>query len=156
MNVMEFPFRSAAIDALVHATEDEQKVLAALQALLPEGVEVQRTGLKGHHGNPIISLYASIRQKKLLRELWRRFSTKLRAGELDKLGKIASERINGTCRLYLRLDKQLAHAGEFVLDDGGDVIHLKLKIAAYPAKREVAAKLVEELIAAMRRGNLLK
>lgn len=148
---MEFPFRSATVDALVHATEDEQKVLAALQALLPKGVEVRRTRLKGHHGNPIVSLRASIGRRKLLRELWWRFSTKLRAGELDKLGKIASERIDGTCHLYLRLDKQLAHTGEFALSDGGDVIHLKLKIDAYPAKQRVAAKLVEEFLATMPR-----
>ncbi|MDI6819959.1 MAG: RNA-binding domain-containing protein [Candidatus Hodarchaeaceae archaeon] len=150
---MELPFRSAAVDAFVHATEDEQRVLAALQALLPEGVEVRRTRLKGHYGNPIVSLHASIGRRKLLHELWRCFSTKLRAGELDKLGKIASGRIDGTCRLHLRLDKQLAHAGEFALSDGGDVIHLKLKIDAYPAKQRVAAKLVEEFIAATRRGN---
>lgn len=153
MNVMGFPFRSATVDALVHATEDEQKVLAALQALLPEGVDVRRTRLKGHYGNPIVSLRASIGRRKLLRELWRRFSTKLRAGELDKLGKIASGRIDSACHLHLRLDKQLAHAGEFALSDGGDVIHLKLKIAAYPAEQRVAAKLVGEFIATERRGN---
>ncbi|MCS7131149.1 MAG: hypothetical protein NZ934_00230 [Hadesarchaea archaeon] len=144
---MKFPFSSASIDALVHATEDEEKVLAAIKSVLPEEVEVQRTRLRGHYGNPIIALHASVGRKKLLRELWQRVLDKLRAGELDKLRKIVAKRINAECRLYLRFNKQLAYAGELVLDDGSDVMHLKLKIAAYPPRQSVASKLVEEFIA---------
>jgi RNA binding exosome subunit len=144
---VRFPFSSASIDALVHATEDEKKVLAALKNLLPEGVEVRKTKLRGHYGNPIIVLHASIGQKKLVRELWQRILGKLRAGELDKLRKTVAKRIDSACRLYLRFNKQLAYGDEFALEDGSDVIHLKLKIAAYPAKQKVASKLVEEFLA---------
>ncbi|MEM2908316.1 MAG: RNA-binding domain-containing protein [Candidatus Hadarchaeales archaeon] len=146
-DAVKFPFSSASIDALVHATEDEKKVLAALENLLPEGVEVRKTKLRGHYGNPIIALHASIGQKKLVRELWQHILSKLRTGDLDKLRKTAAKRIDPACRLYLRFNKQLAYAGEFALEDGSDVIHLKLKVAAYPAKQKIASKLVEEFIA---------
>lgn len=136
------------MSTFAHATEDEQRVLSVLRTLLPEGAKVRRLKLEGHHGNPIINLEAKVGQRKLLRELWQRVSTKLRAGELEKLSKIVSERVDGDCFFYLRFDKQLAHAGKLVLTDSGDAIHLKLKVAAYPARREVAVKLLEKFMRA--------
>jgi len=144
---MEFPFRNAVVSTFVHATEDEQRVLSALRTLLPEKVEVRRSKLKGHHGNPIVNLEAKVGQRKLLRETWQRVLAKLHAGELEKLGKIVPERIDGNCFFYLRFDKQLAHAGELALTDSGDAVRLRLKVAAYPAKREVAIKLLEKFMA---------
>ena len=143
---MESTFRNAVVNTFVHATEDEQRVLSVLRTLLPEGVVVRRLELQGHHGNPIVNLDAKVGQRKLLRELWQRVSTKLRAGELKKLGKIVPERVDKNCFFYLRFDKQLAHAGELVFTESGDAIHFKLKVAAYPAKREVAVKLLKEFI----------
>ncbi len=134
------------MSTFVYATEDEQRVLEALQILLPEEAEVRRSELKGHHGNPIVNLEARVGQRKPLRELWQRALIRLRAGELEKLGKIVPERIDKDCFFYLRFDKQLAHAGELVLTDSGDAVHLRLKVAAYPAKREVAVKLVEKFM----------
>ncbi len=143
---MFFPFRGAVISTFAHATEDERKVFVALQLLLPGGVEVRRVKLKGHHGNPIISFEAAVGQRKLLRELWQRVIEKLRAGELEKLSATASDRMDETCRLHLRFDKQLAHAGELVLSESGDAIHLRIKVAAYPAKPEVAVDLVKKFV----------
>jgi len=145
---MKFPFKSATVSTFAHATEDEQKVIAALRILLSSDVEIKRTKLKGHHGNPIISFEASIEQKKTLCELWQRMVEKLRAGDFERLSGMASDRIDESCCLYLRFDKQQAHAGELALTGRGDAIHLRLKVTAYPARREVAAKLIEGFIAA--------
>jgi hypothetical protein len=144
---MEFPFRTANVSTLAHVTEDEQKVLKALRALLPEGIEVQRKKLKGHHGNLIFTFIAPIKRRRLVREFWKNMIAKLRAGELDKLSSVLPERIDETCHLYLRFDKQLAYGGELALTESGDALHVKLKVTAYPAKRDVATKLVREFIA---------
>jgi RNA binding exosome subunit len=143
---MEFPFRNAVVSTFAHATEDEQRVLSVLRTLLPEGVEVYRSKLEGHHGNPIINLEAKVGQRKLLRELWQRVLTKLRADEMKKLSKIVPERVDENCFFYLRFDKQLAHAGELVFTDSGDAIHFKLKVTTYPARRELAVNLLEKFI----------
>ncbi|MBA7594392.1 hypothetical protein ES703_01333 [subsurface metagenome] len=142
---MEFPFRSAVVSTFAHATEAEELVLDALRILLPEEIEVRRSRLKGHHGNPIVNLEARIERKKT-RELWQRILAKLRGGESEKIARAAPGRIDETCHLHLRFDKQLAYTGELALAEGGDVIHLRLKVAAYPAKREVAVDLVEKFL----------
>ncbi len=142
---MEFPFRSAAVTAHAHATEDEQRVLSALKILLPSA-EIRLTKLTGHYGNPIVGFEAAVERRKDVRELWQRVAAKLRTGELETLRNIARERIDETCHLYMRFDKQLAYGGELVLTDSGDAMHLRLKVAAFPAKREVAIGLVEKFI----------
>ena len=143
---MELPFKSAKISTLAHATEDEQKVIAALRVFLSSDVEIKETKLKGHYGNPIISFRASIGQKKILHELWQHVVEKLRAGGLEKIVEIVDDRTDESCHLYLRFDKQQAYAGELALTDSGDAIHLTLKVAVYPARKKIATKLVKEFI----------
>jgi hypothetical protein len=143
---MELPFKSAKVSTLAHATEDEQKIIVALRVLLSKDIEIKRTKLKGHYGNPIVSFEALIEQKKPLHELWQRLVEKLRASELEKIGEIVDDRMDESCHLYLRFDKQQAYAGELTLTDSGDAIHLTSKVAAYPARKEVAVKLVKEFI----------
>jgi RNA binding exosome subunit len=114
--------------------------------LLPGEVEVKQTKLKGHHGNPITSFEASVEHRKLVRELWQRVIEKLKAGEIKKIVGSLPEKVDKTCHFYLRFDKQLAHVGELVLTDGGDAIHLRMKVAAFPAKPTVAIELVEKFL----------
>ncbi|MCE7698869.1 MAG: hypothetical protein K8E24_008615 [Methanobacterium paludis] len=47
--------------------------------------------------------------------------------------------------LFLRFDKQRAHLGDLNVVEHGDSIHVKIKIAAYPAKKEVALKIAREI-----------
>lgn len=57
------------------------------------------------------------------------------------------ETIDDDCFAYLRLDKkEFFEKGIKKRVDHGDCIHIKLKIAAYPAKKSEAIKKFEELI----------
>ena len=47
---------------------------------------------------------------------------------------------------FLRLSKEDAVDEKITIVDSGDSIHLKVKIAAYPAKKEIAIKKVREAI----------
>ena len=140
---MGFPFTSATISTLVHATEDEQRVLKALWLAVPEGVEVNRTRVRGHFGNPIVLLQVKVKRKGAIQELWRKILTNLGRGGLEELKRDLPRKIDDRCNLYLRFDKQLAHRGELVFTEGGDAVHFKLKVAAFPPKPEAAAESVK-------------
>lgn len=114
--------------------------------MLPKGVEPKHTRVKGHYGNPIVVLEAVLGNRRLVRELWQNILTRLRPDELDRLRTIVPERVDETCHLYLRFDKQLAHRGELALSEEDDVIHVKFKIAAYPPRRARAIELVGEAL----------
>lgn len=70
----------------------------------------------------------------------------------EKLGKkqcelIASQenRVDDECNLFIRLDKKSLNEKKFVLTDSGDCYHIKIKLAAYPKKKETGIIIAKEL-----------
>jgi len=49
------------------------------------------------------------------------------------------------CIFYIRLSKRELTDGNYVIDSK-DPVHLKFKIAAYPAKKENAIQMIEDMI----------
>lgn len=120
----EFSIERFSARVFVHATESEEKVKKALKCILPEGAELKESKLKGHFNNPILLITAEVSNAKTISEIWQKISSQLSENEKERL----RDRIEGTT-LYLRLDKQMAAQGKIVLSEGGDVIHLQLKLA---------------------------
>ena len=138
-------FHWLELRAFCHATEDEEKVLAALQTVLPEA-KVQRATLEGHFGNPLLALTVRTEKAADIRAAWRRIVDALGREEvLAGLG----QRIDDEVVYHLRIDKQRAYLGAITKAARGDVIDLRAKVAAYPAKREVALRIVREFVEAL-------
>ncbi len=119
---------------IVYGTEDEEKVLEALRNILP-GAAPEREEAEGYHGNPITVLRGRITRRRALREFMESFREVFR-GRMDEL----KDRFDDNGNLFLRLDKQEALKGKWQPVEHGDAIHLKIKVEAYPARREVAAE----------------
>lgn len=117
-----------------HATEVEERVQQAFASVSGvESPEVSKT--QGHHANPITIFTASLKDAGDIDAFWRRVRE---AGELDAILKTLDRRIDDDCQLYLRFDKQEAYLGRLRLADHDDVISVRGKVAAYPARRERA------------------
>lgn len=144
--MMEFPFGSAVVSLHAHATEDEQKLLEIIRSFVPPSVEVHRSCMQGHHGNPIVVFESRIDQKNELKEFWRTLLSRMDEATISELRKLVRERMDESCFLYLRFDKQAALDGKLVLTETGDSVHLKLKVIAFPAKREIAAAKVMDFL----------
>ena len=56
-----------------------------------------------------------------------------------------SDHVDEDCNLYLRLSKTEAAGGNIVLENK-DSIHVRIKIAAFPAKRDAAIEVARRLI----------
>lgn len=105
-----------------HATEDPEKVLAAVRNLLPveleEAVIFKKTRLTGHHGNPIVFFEAKLVDKQALPDVLRKIGSCLTSLDREQLE--SDLRLHLEKRdLYLRFDKQFAFRGEarFSRDD---------------------------------------
>jgi len=144
--VKEFPFASAVISVYVHATESEEKVSGVLKFLLPKGVAVDASKVKGHYGNPITMLNAKVDGTADIRELWRILFESLSAQEVEKIKRSVPDLVDGSCRLYLRFDKQQACEEKLALVGSGDAIHVKFKVLVYPAKQGAAIVAVEKFL----------
>jgi RNA binding exosome subunit len=116
------------IRVFAHATEDPDKVLTALRNTLPqtlaEEAVIQKTSLKGHHGNPITLFETRLADKSTLPSALEKIGAELTALDKETLQrdmKLHLERRN----LYLRFDKQAAFTGELHFSTN-DPIHFKI------------------------------
>lgn len=136
----EIPFHYVDLRTFAYATEDEARVVDALETFLPDETPIERTESEGHFGDRILVLSVRLERADEIRTVLDRILTPDR---LHRLRSEMSERITENCELYLRFDKQSAVAGE-VRD--GDSITFRAKIEAYPATRERAIDNVIEWV----------
>jgi len=133
------PLHYVDLRTFCYATEDDQRVEAALRTYLPEDTEIERMESTGHHGDRILVLSARVERADEMRHVLDRLA------ELDDLADVVDEldeRVDDNCAFYLTLDKQTAYRGEVRRGDG---ITFRSKVEAYPAKKEKAVSNAREL-----------
>jgi len=97
------------ISVIGHATESLRKVKRAVLHVLPEearGISFSIQNLKGHYGNPIFTLKASLRRNKLTKNVFKYLLENLPREEKESLANEIDKYIDGNGDLYLRFDKQ--------------------------------------------------
>ena len=144
----KLPIGYIDIRVFAHATEDTEKVLAAVRHTLPEALGesliFEKTALTGHHGNPIVLFEAKLEDRKMLPSALQRIGSGLTALDketLDSELKLHLDKGN----LYLRFDKQQAFLGELRFSSN-DPIHFKIHFKN---------KTTEEIIGICRESGLL-
>jgi RNA-binding protein len=118
---------SAKISAIVHATEDVDRVLQALSRVFPEGslpLKAETRRFNGHYGNEIRIVDLSIRgatARSFLRHLWKSLASFDRVLILDALEK----HLDPSGGLHLRVDKEELFRGILRMKDQDPIkIHL--------------------------------
>jgi RNA binding exosome subunit len=121
---------SAKISAIVHATEDVDRVLQALSRVFPEGSLPSNPDTRrfdGHYGNEIRIVDLSIRgaaARSFLTYLWKSLASFDRASILNALDK----HLDPSGGLHLRLDKEEVFRGILRIKDQDPIkIHLSFR-----------------------------
>ena len=141
----QIPVAYIDIRFFAHATEDVDKVMEAVQHVLPsehmEDIVFKTSNLRGHYGNPITLFEAKIKNKETIRALVDNLSSHL--SELDK------ETLNREIHLhvekgslYVRLDKQAALQGKLKLCTSDPI---RIRIRFRKRKIEDIVKTCQEL-----------
>ncbi|MEN6291529.1 MAG: RNA-binding protein [Methanobacterium sp.] len=127
----------------VYGTENEEKVKGAVQTLFPNS-HPQTDTTEGYFKNPVLILHDKISKNReiknfihILEEIDESSKKQLRSELENKM----DERGN----LFLRFDKQRAYLGDLKIIKHGDAIHVKINIAAYPAKKEKAMEVARDI-----------
>lgn len=126
------------------ATEDELRVREALSVFVPLD-RISKSTATGHFGNEIGILEASLKRREasaffvILRE-------QLPPEELKRLRAEIPERLEDESHFHLRLDKQAAFRGLLRLTDSRDALDITALVKSFPARREAAIKILEELM----------
>lgn len=133
------------VSLFAHATEDENKVMRAVQNLFPtkywDSLTFRRQNLYGHHRNPIIFFETRIKDKEFVQAFVENLSSKLPIGDKqDLLEEIDRSVEKGS--LYLRLDKQSAFQGNFKLCTADPI---RVRIRFKKSKLEDVVQVCQEL-----------
>jgi len=125
----QLPVAYVDIRFCAHATEDVDKVVMAVQNVLPsdhvEDVTFNRSNLEGHYGNPITFFDARIKDKETVRALVEKISSNLSSLDKEELGRTMNRCVEKGS-LYIRLDKQAALQGKIKLVTS-DPIHMRIR-----------------------------
>ena len=126
----------------VYENEDVDELSQAILNILPEA-EIESEEAEGLTDDKIIILSGTISKKRYTKEF---FNLLLESVDLNKLNDDLERKMDEKGNLFLRFDKTDAIDEKLTIKDSGDSIHLKIKIAAYPAKKEIAVEKVREAI----------
>ena len=126
----------------VYENEDVDELSQAILNILPEA-EIEAEEAEGLTEDKIIILSGTVSQKRYTKEF---FNLLLESVDLDKLNDDLERKMDEKGNWFLRFDKEDAIDEKMTIKDSGDSIHLKIKIAAYPAKKEIAVDKVREAI----------
>ena len=135
-------FSSLNARAICHSTEDIEKVRQSMLNALGE-IELHVSVAKGHHGNPMEIIEARIEKMREIDGVFK----KMQAEDLEVIDRTIESRIDDACNLFLRLGKQDALQGIIRLASDDDTISIRIKVRAYPAKRENAIAQAREYFA---------
>ena len=112
-----------------HATEDLDKVVLAVQNVLPsdhvEDITFNRSSLEGHYGNPITFFETRIKNKETIKALVENLSANLSSSDKEELCREINKHVEKGS-LYFRLDKQAALQNRIRLVTS-DPIHIRIR-----------------------------
>jgi RNA binding exosome subunit len=126
MSEDEVRFSSAEVQLVLHATEDHDKVLAAVEkSLSVPAAKFQGEQSEGHFGNTIMLLGALLASKEA-GALATRIVSALNRIDRQELANHIEEYSDEKGNLYLRLDKQRLCQGKISLAES-DAVRVKFK-----------------------------
>lgn len=129
--------------AFVYGTESEEKVREAIFTLLPTAQPLKEI-TEGYHKNQVIILQGKTTKKREIKDFLEKLHS-LKPSAKKRILRELEDRMDDRGNLFLRFDKQRACLGDLKLVEHGDALHLKLKIAAYPARKEEALKVAQKI-----------
>jgi hypothetical protein len=133
------------VSLFAHATEDENKVMRAVQNLFPtrylDNITFRRQNLWGHHKNPIVLLETRIKDKEIIQGFVENLSSNLSIADKQNLLE-EIDRYVEKGSLYLRLDKQAAFQGNFKLCTADPI---RVRIRFRKSKLEDVVQLCREI-----------
>ncbi len=144
----KLPIGYVNIRVFAHATEDQERVMTAVHNTLPEelweSAVIKKTGLTGHHGNPIALIQVELEDRQTLMATLKKIGSNLRPLDKETLeNELPLHLEKGN--LYLRFDKQQAFLGELRFSSN-DPVHFKIHFRN---------KTAEEIIGICKEAGLL-
>lgn len=111
-----------------------------------EKLKLKQTTAKGAENNKIEIIEIKLEKERHVNSFLDDLFSKFNDEQKELLTKQLDSRVDDECHFFIRLDKKRLLNKEYWVTDSGDCFHIKISIAAYPAKKENAIEAVKGLI----------
>lgn len=137
-----------------HEDEDKNLILDSFLRFFPFGldenkVELKKTNAVGFN-DKIIEIYeVHLTKVNLISQFLKSLLSNLNEDQKNTLLHQAESRLDDNLDFFIRFDKDSwINEKKLQLTDSGKCFHLKIGIAAFPKKREIALDIIKELFSA--------
>ena len=131
--------------------EDRNSVLESFLGFFPFSLEENKVLLKNTKASgfnkKIVEIFeAALAKDKLINQFLNNLLNNLNEVQKGQLLQQAESRLDADLNFFIRFDKDFwIKDRKLFITDSGNCFHLKVSVAAYPKKREVALNVVKEL-----------
>jgi len=139
------------LSVFVNEGDSEELILKKIKELFPadwekEKVAVERKIASGMQENKIVILKLKLEKEKHTNLFIETLVSKLSEQQKELLLKQAESRLDEDLNFFIRLDKdKLVNENKYFITDSGNCFHIKMSIAAFPAKREKAVEVLRKI-----------
>ncbi|MBI2541299.1 hypothetical protein HYV80_01135 [Candidatus Woesearchaeota archaeon] len=134
-----------------YETEDGKSILGSMLKFFPfnpeDGkVEIKKTNAEGFNEEKIEIFEAVLAKENSINKFLKAFLSKLDKEQKEKITDQIESRLDENLDFFLRFDKQTwIDDNRLLITDSGNCFHLKMSMAAFPKKREIALNLAKNL-----------
>jgi len=136
------------LSAIVHATENVEKVKEAIMNLLPpathDSITFKRTYARGHYGNPIMIFSTRVGKETLARMIVEHLFSIMEPNIKQELNLILDKSMDEDGNFYVRLDKNEALRRRIKLTSR-DPIRVKIGIRMWRPTLDIARSTLKDL-----------
>lgn len=149
---MEILVHNVNLRVFANDEEGKQKIEDTLRGLLPfedlekEKVMINKEKVKDSEKNSII-ISCRIEKRRHVRKFIDFLKENLGKENIKTLLEQIESRLDDEMSFFIRLNKEDLLNEKFELTEEGNCFHIRLTIAAYPAKKEIAKENVKKLFA---------
>ncbi|MBI2657258.1 hypothetical protein HYX08_01030 [Candidatus Woesearchaeota archaeon] len=142
----------ARLTVFSYEHEDSEPILNAFLDFFPFNLEENKVELKkrtaaGFNEKNITIFEATIEKNSLISKFLENLFKKLDESQKNMILEQAESRLDANLDFFLRFGKdEWLNGRKLLLTDSGNCFHLKISMAAFPKKREIALNLVSNLI----------
>ena len=142
----------ARLTVFSYEFEDGKKILDAFLKFFPFNLEenkinVKKSAATGFNEKKIEVIELTLAKNKLVSQFLENLSNKLDQEQKNTILSQSESRLDENLDFFLRFDKESWIKQEkLLLTDSGKCFHVKISMASFPKKREIALNLVKDLL----------
>jgi RNA binding exosome subunit len=127
--------------------DDENAIRNKITEIFPfEKLEIESKTTFGFEEKKIIILTVHIKKNNQINKFISCFLDKLGEEQRKTILSQMESRLDNNLHFFIRLDKDALLEDKYTLTDNGNCFHFRISITAYPHDREIAKKIIMDMI----------